>query len=93
MYEKIKETAEFLIERGFVNAEAGIVLGTGLGGFTAAMTNCIEINYQDIPHFSTSTVEGHEGKLIYGDFAGKRVVAMKGRFHYYEGYRDRKSVV
>lgn len=86
MYEKIKETAEFLTKRGFVNAEAGIVLGTGLGGFTAAMTNCIEINYQDIPHFSTSTVEGHEGKLIYGDFAGKKVVAMKGRFHYYEGY-------
>jgi len=49
MYEKIKETAEFLINKGFVNAEAGIVLGTGLGGFTSAMTNCIEINYQDIP--------------------------------------------
>lgn len=86
MYEKIKETAEFLAKKGFVNPEAGIVLGTGLGGFTAAMENCIEIKYQDIPHFSTSTVEGHEGKLIYGDFAGKKVVAMKGRFHYYEGY-------
>jgi purine-nucleoside phosphorylase len=86
MYEKIKETTEFLVSKGFVKPEAGIVLGTGLGGFTSAMKNCTEIKYQDIPHFSVSTVEGHEGKLIFGDFAGKKVVAMKGRFHFYEGY-------
>jgi purine-nucleoside phosphorylase len=72
MYEKIKETTEFLVSKGFVKPEAGIVLGTGLGGFTGAMQNCIEIKYQDIPHFSVSTVEGHDGKLIFGDFAGKK---------------------
>lgn len=86
MYNKIEESVQYLVSRGLTSPEAGIVLGTGLGGFTTAMENSIEINYQDIPHFSKSTVEGHEGKLIYGDFAGKKVVAMKGRFHYYEGY-------
>ena len=86
MLEKIKETTEFLKEKGIVNPEAGLILGTGLGGLTSKIENSLEIDYRDIPHFQISTVEGHAGKLIYGDFGGKKIVAMKGRFHYYEGY-------
>jgi purine-nucleoside phosphorylase len=86
MLEKIIETTEFLKARGFVNPDAGIILGTGLGELTAKISNCIEIDYKDIPNFPVSTVEGHAGKMIFGDFGGKKIVAMKGRFHYYEGY-------
>jgi len=86
MFEEIKETTEFLRNKGIVNPEAGVILGTGLGGMTSKITNTLEIDYKDIPHFQVSTVEGHAGKLIYGDFGGKKIVAMKGRFHYYEGY-------
>jgi purine-nucleoside phosphorylase len=86
MLEKINETTEFLKTKGFVNPDAGIVLGTGLGGLTVKMENQIEIDYKDIPNFPVSTVEGHAGKLIFGDFGRKKIVAMKGRFHYYEGY-------
>ncbi len=86
MLEKINETTEFLKSKGFVNPDAGIILGTGLGGLTAKMENCIEIDYKEIPNFPVPTVEGHAGKLIYGDFGKKKIVAMKGRFHYYEGY-------
>ncbi len=86
MLEKIVKTADFLKSRGFIDPEAGIVLGTGLGGLTTEIDNQIEIAYRDIPDFPVSTVQGHAGKLIYGDFGGKKVVAMKGRFHYYEGY-------
>jgi purine-nucleoside phosphorylase len=86
MLEKIVKTADFLKSLGFIDPEAGIVLGTGLGGLTTEIENQIEIAYKDIPDFPVSTVQGHAGKLIYGDFGGKKVVAMKGRFHYYEGY-------
>lgn len=86
MLEKINETIEFLRSRGFKDPDAGIILGTGLGGLTAKIDNRIEIDYKDIPNFPVSTVEGHEGKLIYGDFGKKKIVAMKGRFHFYEGY-------
>jgi len=86
MLEKINETTEFLRSRGFIDPDAGIILGTGLGGLTARMGNCIEVDYSEIPNFPVSTVEGHAGKLIYGDLGNKKVIAMKGRFHYYEGY-------
>lgn len=86
MFEKIKETTEFLRAKGIVNPEAGVILGTGLGGLTLKIENGLEIDYRDIPNFPVSTVEGHAGKLIYGDFGGKKIVTMKGRFHYYEGY-------
>ncbi len=64
----------------------GIVLGSGLGNFIAEIKVEKEILYSDIPHFPESTVEGHEGKLIFGEISGKKVVAMAGRFHFYEGY-------
>jgi purine-nucleoside phosphorylase len=86
MLEKILGTTEFLKNRGIINPEAGIILGTGLGGLTQKIKILLEIDYRDIPDFPVSTVEGHAGKLIYGDFGGKRIVALKGRFHYYEGY-------
>jgi purine-nucleoside phosphorylase len=86
MLEKIIKTADFLRSKGFADPEAGIVLGTGLGGLTTEIDNQIEVPYAGIPDFPVSTVKGHAGKLIFGDFGGKKVVAMKGRFHYYEGY-------
>ncbi len=86
MLEKILETTVFLKEKGIIDPDAGIILGTGLGGLATKIENRIEIDYKDIPHFPLSTVEGHAGKLIYGEFGKKKIVAMKGRFHYYEGY-------
>lgn len=69
-----------------VSAEIGIVLGTGLGGLATEIKVEKEMSYNFIPHFPTSTVESHFGKLIFGTMGGKKVVAMQGRFHYYEGY-------
>lgn len=86
MLEQINETTDFLRSEGIIDPDAGIILGTGLGGLTAGIENRIEIDYRNIPNFPVSTVEGHEGKLIFGDFGGRKIVAMKGRFHYYEGY-------
>jgi len=86
MLDKLIKTADFLNTKGMKTPEAGIVLGTGLGGLTSEIDIQVEIPYQDIPEFPLSTVQGHAGKLIYGDFGGKKVIAMKGRFHYYEGY-------
>ena len=87
IFEKVMETKEFLenISSG-ENPEVAIILGTGLGDLVDKLTPSCVVPYEDIPHFSTSTVKGHKGKLIFGTFAGKRVVAMQGRFHYYEGY-------
>lgn len=86
MLEKIKKISGFLKDKGFINPVAGIILGTGLGGLSSGIDKRIEIDYKDIPDFPLSTVDGHHGKLIYGVLGGKNVVAMKGRFHYYEGY-------
>lgn len=86
MLEKIKGTIEFLKARGFDSPDAGIILGTGLGGLTDKIENCVEVDYREIPNFPVPTVAGHEGKLIFGDFGKKKIVAMKGRFHFYEGY-------
>jgi purine-nucleoside phosphorylase len=86
MLEKINETTEFLRGKGIINPDAGIILGTGLGELTSKIENRIEIDYKDIPNFPIATVEGHAGKLIYGDFGRKKIVAMKGRFHFYEGF-------
>ena len=86
MLEKIIETTEFLKSKGIIVPDAGIILGTGLGELTAKIDKRIEIDYKDIPNFPLSTVEGHAGQLIYGEFGRKKIVAMKGRFHYYEGY-------
>jgi purine-nucleoside phosphorylase len=84
--EKLKETVAVIHEYYEGVPEVGIVLGSGLGNFKSEMEIDCEIPYQDIPHFPVSTVEGHKGTLIFGTLAGKRVVCMAGRFHFYEGY-------
>jgi purine-nucleoside phosphorylase len=86
MLERIEEIVRFLNGKGFIDPVAGIILGTGLGGLTSGIQNRIEVDYESIPGFPRATVDGHEGKLIYGDLGGKRIIAMKGRFHFYEGY-------
>jgi purine-nucleoside phosphorylase len=86
MLERIEKITGFLREKGFTEPVAGIILGTGLGGLSTGIENRVEIDYESIPGFPRATVDGHEGKLIYGDLGGKKVVAMKGRFHFYEGY-------
>ncbi len=86
MLEKIKETVTFIESKRDFNAKIGIVLGTGLGGLVNEINIEYELDYKDIPNFPVSTVHGHQGKLIYGKLAGKYVLAMQGRFHYYEGY-------
>jgi len=86
MIEKIKETAAYLSEKTGFKPVAGIILGSGLGGLVNAIDIKHQFDYSEIPNFPVSTVEGHDGKLIFGLLGGKQVVAMKGRFHYYEGY-------
>ncbi|MBM6864154.1 purine-nucleoside phosphorylase [Bacteroides caecigallinarum] len=86
MLEKIQETAAFLKARMQTNPETAIILGTGLGSLVHDITDKYEIAYSEIPNFPISTVEGHSGKLIFGKLGGKDILAMQGRFHYYEGY-------
>ena len=86
MLERIQETAEFLRSKMHTNPETAIILGTGLGSLVGEITEEYEISYQDIPHFPVSTVEGHSGKLIFGKLGNKDIMAMQGRFHFYEGY-------
>lgn len=92
MLEKIKETSEFLKSKIESIPQIGIILGTGLGGLANEIKIEYSISYKDIPHFPISTVEGHSGKLLFGELGGKKVVAMQGRFHYYEGYSIDKVV-
>lgn len=83
---KINETLEIIREQTDKDFSVGIILGTGLGGLVKEIDVEHEIEYGKLPHFPLSTVESHHGKLIFGTLAGKNVVAMQGRFHYYEGY-------
>lgn len=86
MLEKIKATSNYILERTKFSTETGIILGTGLGGLVKEIDIEYTIPYAEIPNFPVSTVEGHQGKLIFGMLGGKRVMAMQGRFHHYEGY-------
>lgn len=86
MLEKIQETANFLRSKMHTQPETAIILGTGLGSLVHEITDAYEISYKDIPNFPISTVEGHSGKLIFGKLANKDIMAMQGRFHFYEGY-------
>lgn len=84
--DQLKETTSFLQSQYPTRPTVGIVLGSGLGNLAREMTVEKEISYSNIPHFPVSTVEGHSGKLMFGTLGGKKVVAMGGRFHFYEGY-------
>ncbi len=86
MYNKIQQTVKFLKSKGLVQLDFGIILGSGLGGLVDIIDVKLEIPYTEIPNFPVSTVEGHSGALIYGEIEGKKVVAMQGRFHFYEGW-------
>lgn len=88
--EKIKTSTDFLKARGISDPQIGIILGTGLGGLVREIEILDTIDYKDIPHFPVSTVEFHHGKLIWGTLSGKKVVAMQGRFHQYEGYTSKE---
>ena len=91
MLEKIQQTADFLRTKVADMPKIAVILGTGLGSLADMIEDKIVIPYSEIPNFPVSTVEGHSGNFIFGNLAGKRVMAMQGRFHYYEGY-DMKTV-
>jgi purine-nucleoside phosphorylase len=86
MLEKIKATATFINEKVKRPIDAGIILGSGLGGLVKEIDIELTIPYSEIPDFPISTIDGHSGNLIIGKLGGKTVLAMQGRFHYYEGY-------
>ena len=89
--ESINETTQFIRSKTKFVPQIGIILGTGLGSLAEGIKVEAKISYEEIPHFPVSTVESHAGRLIFGELSGKNVVAMQGRFHYYEGY-DLKQV-
>jgi purine-nucleoside phosphorylase len=87
MVEMIQQAVSYLKSKGVSAPEIGVILGTGLGNrFVKNIADAVAIDYHDIPNFPVSTVEFHKGKMIYGSVHGKNVLAMQGRFHYYEGY-------
>lgn len=92
LVEQLNETVAFIRTKCKVEPATGIVLGSGLGNFLGELNVETEIFYSDIPNFPVSTVEGHDGKLVFGELSGKPVVAMAGRFHYYEGYTPQEVV-
>ena len=87
MIQQIKEAADYLRRQHIDAPEIGVILGTGLGNtFVSRLEVQVEVAYDDIPYFPEATVEFHHGKLLYGVMSGKKVLAMQGRYHYYEGY-------
>ena len=91
MIELIEETAAYIREKVGEMPDTAVILGTGLGDLVSKIEISAELEYKDIPNFPVSTVEGHSGKLIFGRLGGRYIMAMQGRFHYYEGY-DMKQV-
>ena len=86
MWEKVQQTVSYIKERIDFKPEYGVILGSGLGSFTDEMQVKFTLPYNEIPNFPVSTVQGHKGSLVFGTIGEKKVVAMQGRFHYYEGY-------
>lgn len=81
-----KETKDYLVSKGIIEPEIGLILGSGLGDLADDIEDAVKIPYEDIPNFPVSTVKGHAGQLVYGTLSGRKVIALQGRFHYYEGY-------
>ncbi len=90
--QKIKSAVDYIESKCSSIPQIGVILGSGLGGFTEEMSIEAEINYADIPNFPVSTVEGHSGKMLIGKMGGKQIVVLSGRFHYYEGYSTQEVV-
>ncbi|HEX6426135.1 MAG TPA: purine-nucleoside phosphorylase [Niastella sp.] len=90
--QQLQETTSFIKSMYSHTPEVGIVLGSGLGNFSQEINVEKEIAYEAIPNFPVSTVEGHHGKLIFGELSGKKIVVMAGRFHFYEGYTPEQVV-
>ena len=86
LLENLKETAAYIQSKGVQSVDFGLILGSGLGELADEITDKVVIPYEEIPYFPISTVEGHKGQLVYGNLSGKKVIAMQGRFHFYEGY-------
>ncbi|MFZ5952452.1 MAG: purine-nucleoside phosphorylase [Candidatus Rifleibacteriota bacterium] len=86
MKEKIAQAARFISDKVKTRPTVALVLGSGLGKFADELKNPVAIPYEEIPHFPVSTVKGHAGRMVIGEAGGKQVMAMQGRFHYYEGY-------
>lgn len=84
--DKIQEASAYIKKRFDIGPKIGLILGSGLGMLADEIQNAVYINYEDIPNFPVSTVQGHAGRLVIGELEGLQVVAMQGRFHYYEGY-------
>ena len=82
----IKEATTFIKKQTNFQPEIGLILGSGLGSLADEIENPVKISFADVPHFKTSTVKGHEGQWVLGDLEGKKVMAMQGRLHFYEGY-------
>jgi purine-nucleoside phosphorylase len=91
-YDKLTEASQYLQSYHTAGAKTGVVLGSGLGNFVQEIEVAHEIPYEAIPHFPVSTVEGHHGRLIFGTIGGKPIMAMAGRFHFYEGYSPEEVV-
>lgn len=91
MWEKVQETVNYIKNKTNFTPEYGVILGSGLGGFTEDIAIEHTLPYTEIPNFPVSTVQGHKGALVFGTIGTKKVVAMQGRFHFYEGY-DMKQV-
>lgn len=92
MWDKVQETVKYLKNKGIETPDFGIILGTGLGNFTQYIEPIMVIPYGEIPNFPVSTVQGHHGELVYGKVGDKLVLAMRGRFHYYEGWTMKQTV-
>ncbi len=92
MWNKVQDTVKFLQEKGITKPDYGIILGTGLGNLVEKIEIEITIPYEEIPNFPVSTVAGHSGELIFGIIGTKKVIAMRGRFHYYEGWTMEQTV-
>jgi purine-nucleoside phosphorylase len=86
LFSMLQETEKYIRSQSTTEPEIGIILGTGLGRLAEAIEKETEISYENIPHFPLSTVEEHAGKLILGTLSGRKIFAMQGRFHFYEGY-------
>ncbi|WP_134698890.1 purine-nucleoside phosphorylase [Ammoniphilus sp. YIM 78166] len=84
--QKINEAVQYIQNKVGITPSIGLILGSGLGVLADEIEGAVALDYHEIPHFPTSTVEGHAGRFVFGTLQGKRVAAMQGRFHYYEGY-------